>query len=277
MKNTKTITQILFSMSILAAGLGLPGMSNADFDIISRRSELSLASTNLGGIQIDIESTDTNVPFAASIFDSTTHEEPGGNINGGVWSGFQESSTSAQQIRAQLHSEVATEQLFGLGIPVLNMLNQFEVEFEVDQAAEVELGGTILGNADVIGAANYVNFRLQFHNGVTFFTMFNTTTLDDFNDLFLAELQPGVLYRLTVVSHANAIGQQTGVSAASICLRERFSAGDMNQDGVVNLLDVALFVEAITVGDYDGQADVNCDGLLNLSDVAPFVDILGSN
>lgn len=50
--------------------------------------------------------------------------------------------------------------------------------------------------------------------------------------------------------------------------------GDMNQDGEVNLLDVAPFVDAISGGNFQAEADINQDGTVDLLDVAPFVDIL---
>ena len=50
--------------------------------------------------------------------------------------------------------------------------------------------------------------------------------------------------------------------------------GDVNGDGVVNLLDVAPFVEAVTSGMYIPAADVNQDGAVDLLDVAPFVELL---
>ena len=56
-----------------------------------------------------------------------------------------------------------------------------------------------------------------------------------------------------------------------------FVSGDVNLDGVVNLLDVAPFVSALTGGDFQSEADVNCDGAVNLLDVAPFVDILAGS
>lgn len=50
--------------------------------------------------------------------------------------------------------------------------------------------------------------------------------------------------------------------------------GDVNCDEVVNLLDVAPFVEAITSGSFQPRADINQDGFVNLLDVAPFIDLL---
>ena len=52
--------------------------------------------------------------------------------------------------------------------------------------------------------------------------------------------------------------------------------GDVNNDGSVNLLDVAPFVDVLTgVQPFDSKADVNCDGRVNLLDVHNFVLLLG--
>ena len=50
--------------------------------------------------------------------------------------------------------------------------------------------------------------------------------------------------------------------------------GDVNCDGVVDLLDVAPFVAAIANGEFLAKADINQDGEVNLMDVDPFVDLL---
>ena len=51
--------------------------------------------------------------------------------------------------------------------------------------------------------------------------------------------------------------------------------GDVNLDGVVNLLDVGPFIDLLSTGDYQAEADVNKDGMVNLLDVQPFIDALG--
>jgi hypothetical protein len=53
--------------------------------------------------------------------------------------------------------------------------------------------------------------------------------------------------------------------------------GDVNLDGIVSLLDVALFVDRILTGIYQAEADTNQDGVVNLKDVAPFIEILTGN
>ena len=50
--------------------------------------------------------------------------------------------------------------------------------------------------------------------------------------------------------------------------------GDVNCDGVVDLLDVQPFVDLLSTGEFSKKADINEDGEVNLLDVAPFVTIL---
>ena len=50
--------------------------------------------------------------------------------------------------------------------------------------------------------------------------------------------------------------------------------GDLNGDMVVNLLDVAPFVELISSGTFEPAADVNGDMVVNLLDVGPFIDLI---
>ena len=65
-------------------------------------------------------------------------------------------------------------------------------------------------------------------------------------------------------------GMAIRITTASSVLK-----GDVNMDGVVNLLDVAPFVDAVSTGTFIAEADVNCDGAVNLLDVEPFVILLG--
>lgn len=50
--------------------------------------------------------------------------------------------------------------------------------------------------------------------------------------------------------------------------------GDVNGDKMVDLLDIAPFLDAITRGNYVIEADLNFDGVVDLLDVAPFVELL---
>ena len=53
-----------------------------------------------------------------------------------------------------------------------------------------------------------------------------------------------------------------------------FILGDVNDDGVVNLLDVGPFIDVLTNGPFSLAADINMDGQVNLLDVGPFVALL---
>ena len=50
--------------------------------------------------------------------------------------------------------------------------------------------------------------------------------------------------------------------------------GDVNLDGVVNLLDVDPFIDRLASGDFQAEGDCNEDGVVNLLDVDPFIAIL---
>lgn len=63
----------------------------------------------------------------------------------------------------------------------------------------------------------------------------------------------------------------------AVCIGGDILLGDVNLDGVINLLDVAPFVEQVASQEFLAEADTNQDGLVNLLDVAPFVEILGGS
>ena len=65
-----------------------------------------------------------------------------------------------------------------------------------------------------------------------------------------------------------------GIDNLTFGLVESELLGDVNCDGVVNLLDVSPFVDLISTDSYELKADINQDGVVNLLDVAPFIDLL---
>ena len=50
--------------------------------------------------------------------------------------------------------------------------------------------------------------------------------------------------------------------------------GDVNLDGVVNLLDISPFIDLLLSGGYSVEADINGDGAVNSLDIDPFIEIL---
>ena len=65
-----------------------------------------------------------------------------------------------------------------------------------------------------------------------------------------------------------------GGNFVSVEVVSRYLLGDANMDGVVDLLDVAAFVQVLVSGSYLLEADVNGDGVVDLLDVAPFAGLL---
>ena len=55
---------------------------------------------------------------------------------------------------------------------------------------------------------------------------------------------------------------------------EAILLGDVNLDGMVDLLDVAVFVQILTDDSFLKEADINEDCVVDLLDVAPFVQLL---
>ena len=53
--------------------------------------------------------------------------------------------------------------------------------------------------------------------------------------------------------------------------------GDVNRDGVVNFLDIAPFIAALTSEEVQPEADINGSGTVDFLDIAPFILILTSN
>lgn len=72
---------------------------------------------------------------------------------------------------------------------------------------------------------------------------------------------------------------EAGVDAVSIDLVDcgtNVVLGDVNLDGVVDLLDVAPFVALLTNGVFQAEGDINSDGEVNLLDVTLFVELLSN-
>jgi hypothetical protein len=65
-----------------------------------------------------------------------------------------------------------------------------------------------------------------------------------------------------------------GLITLSVTTDAMFVLGDVNCDGVVNLLDIDPFIDLITNGTFDPKADLDQNGVVNLLDIEPFIAIL---
>ena len=57
------------------------------------------------------------------------------------------------------------------------------------------------------------------------------------------------------------------------CIESSF-LGDLNGDGVINVMDIVLAVDAILHSEYDPMGDINGDGQLNVVDIVQLVNII---
>ena len=69
----------------------------------------------------------------------------------------------------------------------------------------------------------------------------------------------------------NVNGHYIGIDTVSVV---PFLVGDINCDGVIDLIDVQPFVDLLNSGGFSEKADLNSDGLVTLEDVDPFVELL---
>tara|TARA_B100000965_G_scaffold331205_1_gene295275 strand:- start:423 stop:932 length:510 start_codon:yes stop_codon:yes gene_type:complete len=53
--------------------------------------------------------------------------------------------------------------------------------------------------------------------------------------------------------------------------------GDVNNDGIINVLDIIAIVNLVLANEYDEIADVNEDGVLNVLDIISIVNIIINN
>ena len=70
------------------------------------------------------------------------------------------------------------------------------------------------------------------------------------------------------------IGGRVATNGESLTVGGEILPGDMNCDGLVNLLDVTPFVDALAGTKFNPKADIDQDGSVDLLDVAPFIVLL---
>ncbi len=55
---------------------------------------------------------------------------------------------------------------------------------------------------------------------------------------------------------------------------EDFLVGDVNGDGILNILDVVIIVNLILSGEFTTSADLNEDGIINILDIVQLVNLI---
>ena len=54
-------------------------------------------------------------------------------------------------------------------------------------------------------------------------------------------------------------------------------AGDLNDDGILNILDIVSLVNLVLSNNYEASGDINGDGLLNILDIVSLVNLILGN
>jgi hypothetical protein len=54
-------------------------------------------------------------------------------------------------------------------------------------------------------------------------------------------------------------------------------AGDINGDGILNILDIVSLVNLVLSNNYEASGDINGDGLLNILDIVSLVNLILGN
>ena len=166
--------------------------------------------------------------------------------------------------------------------------DHFDVPFESIGLSdfEITIAGAASGNgtfteADFSGVVYWdlnavFDFSMELFGQKTPFEPFGTT-LDggDFNIIGSSVSAPtGTLFfQFTTDGGNGEVLTQFSMAPVS----GKTLVGDVNCDGVINLLDVGPFVDFLLNGGFDEKADVNEDGIVNLLDVEPFIALLAGN
>ena len=82
---------------------------------------------------------------------------------------------------------------------------------------------------------------------------------------------------LSDVDLPGAMAQTMTLVVTYEVIESAFILGDINGDGVVNLLDVGPFIDLLAENGFQAEADINGDGAVNLLDVGPFIDLLSGS
>jgi len=117
-------------------------------------------------------------------------------------------------------------------------------------------------------ATTYSAYVLIDHNMVVRY-MFDTPNLYDFQNNYIPNLLDGI-YGCTDENASN-YDDSAGIDDGSC---EYNITGDINLDGLVNILDIVIIANMILGNEFQESADLNGDGTLNILDIVQIVNIV---
>ena len=169
-----------------------------------------------------------------------------------------------------------------------------------DGPANFPIESAIQGDTLFVASGNGVSvFDVSNPNSLVTITQIplgtNPINVDVFDDtLYVAGNAPGTMTVIDVTDVSSPVVETFGLPAGAgplgvasngthlviadeflgVLVDVLFVPGDVNRDGLVNLLDVGPFVDVLSTGEFQAEADLDQSGAVNLLDVQPFVDLL---
>ena len=103
----------------------------------------------------------------------------------------------------------------------------------------------------------------------------------DIPDCYLGEIpeqseDTEIHYYLQAVDHSGRVETlpMAGYYSFNVIGGTAFEDGDLNMDGVINILDVISLVNVVLSGEEDDMGDLNSDGAINILDIILLVNII---
>ena len=263
------------------------GTLSADVTIVQRdsSSRLRVFTGSGGAANIDDVQDSTDVLTGVFSFDAefdsfVTEDDPFSNgaasANGAVsvTDNVMQPGASEIALTSSRTSSAFVQYISGTGSATSGPRHTFRVRFMVsDDPVRYTVSGTFNPGAIVNGATSVSLYR-PFTSNI-FFEYESSQVLDE-----TGVLQPGLTYEFRVIVNdllsagASNPGPTSEVSSYDLDVRVApILLGDVNLDGMVNLLDVEPFVSVISNGDYQIEADIDQNGIVNLLDVGPFIEL----
>ena len=294
-----------FHMNLWVPDAGFFGAFNADL-----QPAASFAQNEIFEFEIDrVEIEQLNTMRSDNLLLDSSFEDPafpffslnnGGNVDQaatGRWIAFNNVNFSNSQ------SNTGNRSLSMFG-PFSGGPNASGIFQNVDVVAGEVLEASVFCRTNagdsIAGQANFTSINLEFldGNGNLIPGLGPFLSANEKESVILEGRDPNVPENRWVQQHVNAIVPPNAVRARATLFFLQLEngpgatffddfelvrlspmdvlLGDVNQDGVVNLLDVAPFVILVANGQFQSEGDINMDGVVNLLDVDPFVQLLAN-
>ncbi|MCB9855176.1 MAG: hypothetical protein H6818_05765 [Phycisphaerales bacterium] len=257
-------------------------------DVIETSSSRFIVVMNQGGDVID---GPTQVDFASTqgLFDEVVQSSAWNEFHGGSSEALQDSDVTHGVYR--VHLEVGTDAdggTMGTDIATGYAESSFELLFTLTEATDFNIAGTYNSFGEINGAVSEVEIRIDSLGGgtpsqVIAYATDNCCPSTNVDGTLLPGAYALRAHVLAIVDQSFMTSYTTSTSGTNFTMTldvpQPNPLGDMNCSGVVNVDDVAAFVQAVLdPSGYENThpncdrnlADVNGDNLIDGADVSAF-------